>query len=130
MCKKKTFPVSFFITSHLLNHQFNLKLPFIDRMVVRNFCLIYNVKKINIFIAVMFNIYKQFLNNNVMKTKEKKLELLTPIQMMKLTVIAVIMVAFVNTARSQNTVVDIVVGSEAHTTLEAAVIAAELADLK
>ena len=63
-----------------------------------------------------------------MKTRAIQLELLTPVQIMKLTIIAVIMVAFVNTARSQKTVVDIVVGSESHTTLEAAVIAAELAD--
>lgn len=63
-----------------------------------------------------------------MKTKAKQLELLTPVQMMKLTFIAFIMVVVVNTANGQNTVVDIVVGSDAHSTLEAAVIAAELAD--
>jgi len=63
-----------------------------------------------------------------MKTKTKQLELMTPVQMMKMTFIALMMVLFVNTALAQNTVVDIVVGSKDHTTLEAAVIAAELAD--
>jgi uncharacterized surface protein with fasciclin (FAS1) repeats len=41
---------------------------------------------------------------------------------------ALLMVFFVNNAMGQKTVVDVVVGSESHTTLEAAVIAAELAD--
>ena len=63
-----------------------------------------------------------------MKTQAKQMQLLTPVQIMRLTFIAVIMVAFVNTAMSQKTVVDIVVNSEDHSTLEAAVIAAELAD--
>lgn len=49
-------------------------------------------------------------------------------QFVKATLLAMIMVFFVNTLIAQKTVVDIVVESEAHTTLEAAVIAAELAD--
>jgi len=46
----------------------------------------------------------------------------------KTALIALFMVFFVNTVMGQKTVVDIVIGSESHTTLEAAVIAAELAD--
>ena len=76
----------------------------------------------------MFNIHKKLLNIKDMKTKTKQLELMTPVQMMRMTFIALMMVLFVNTALAQNTVVDIVVGSDDHTTLEAAVIAAELAD--
>lgn len=63
-----------------------------------------------------------------MKTKEIKLALLNPVQAMKATLIALMMVLFVNASQAQTTVVDIVVGSDNHTTLEAAVIAAELAD--
>jgi len=65
---------------------------------------------------------------NDMKTQAKQLEIMTPVQMMRMTFIAVMMIFFVNTAMGQKTVVDIVVGSDDHTTLEAAVIAAELAD--
>lgn len=63
-----------------------------------------------------------------MKTKEKQVALLNQVQMMKATFIALMMVFVVNTAMAQTTVVDIVVGSKNHTTLEAAVIAAQLAD--
>jgi uncharacterized surface protein with fasciclin (FAS1) repeats len=83
---------------------------------------------LNILRVNVFNIQKQILNIIVMKAQAKQLELLTPVQMMKLTFIAVLMVAFVNTAMGQKSIVDIVVNSEDHNTLEAAVIAAELAD--
>ena len=63
-----------------------------------------------------------------MKTNEKQVALLNPVQMMKTTFIALMMVLFVNTTMGQRNVLDIVVGSDDHTTLEAAVIAAELAD--
>lgn len=63
-----------------------------------------------------------------MKTKAKQLELLNPVHMMRMTFTALLMILFVNTTLAQKTVVDIVVGSDDHTTLEAAVIAAELAD--
>ncbi len=63
-----------------------------------------------------------------MKTKEKQVALMNPVQRMKTTFIAMIMVLSVTSTMAQNTVVDIVVGSNDHTTLEAAVIAAELAD--
>jgi uncharacterized surface protein with fasciclin (FAS1) repeats len=76
----------------------------------------------------MFKDHNYSLNNFNMKTKAKLLELMTPVQMMRMTFIALMMVLFVNTTMGQKTVVDIVVGSDNHTTLEAAVIAAELAD--
>ena len=63
-----------------------------------------------------------------MKTIKKQVALLNQVQMLKITFTALMMVLFVNTATAQTTVVDIVVGSNDHNTLEAAVIAAELAD--
>ena len=69
-----------------------------------------------------------------MKTKETQVVVLDPSKEMnkafiaKTALMALLMVFFVNTVMGQKTVVDIVVGSESHTTLEAAVIAAELAD--
>jgi uncharacterized surface protein with fasciclin (FAS1) repeats len=91
-------------------------------------CLTIYVNLLNNMPLVMFKCHNYSLNNIDMKTKAKQLELMTPVQMMRMTFIAVLMVFFVNTAMGQKTVVDIVVGSENHTTLEAAVIAAELAD--
>lgn len=69
-----------------------------------------------------------------MKTQESKVAVLNPAReenfsyLAKTALFALLMVFFVNSAMAQKTVVDIVVGSEAHTTLEAAVIAAELAE--
>jgi uncharacterized surface protein with fasciclin (FAS1) repeats len=63
-----------------------------------------------------------------MKTKEKQAALMNPVHRLKVTFIASVMVLFASSTLAQNTVVDIVVGSDDHTTLEAAVIAAELAD--
>lgn len=69
-----------------------------------------------------------------MKTQETKVAVLNPSReenfsyLAKTALIALFMVFFVNSVMAQTTVVDIVVGSEAHTTLEAAVIAAELAE--
>lgn len=63
-----------------------------------------------------------------METNVKQSALMNPAHWMKATLIALIMVLFVTTNMAQNTVVDVVVGSKDHTTLEAAVIAAELAD--
>ena len=69
-----------------------------------------------------------------MKTKEVQVAVLNPSKEMnkayiaKTALLALFMVFFVNTVMGQKTVVDVVVGSESHSTLEAAVIAAELAD--
>jgi uncharacterized surface protein with fasciclin (FAS1) repeats len=69
-----------------------------------------------------------------MKTNETQVAILNPTREMNKAIIAksslivLLMVLLVSTAMGQKTVVDIVVGSESHTTLEAAVIAAELAD--
>jgi len=69
-----------------------------------------------------------------MKTQETKVAVLNPIKeenfsyLAKTALLALLMVFFTNSLMAQKTVVDIVVGSDAHTTLEAAVIAAELAD--
>lgn len=60
--------------------------------------------------------------------KTKKLTLENPIHAMRISLTAMIMALFSITALAQATVVDIVVNSADHTTLEAAVIAAELAD--
>ncbi len=61
-----------------------------------------------------------------MKTQLLKLE--NSIQMMRISSLAILMALVSSTAFTQTTVVDIVVNSSDHTTLEAAVIAAELAD--
>lgn len=69
-----------------------------------------------------------------MKTTETKVAVLNPSKeenksmIAKTALMALLMVFFLNSLSAQKTVVDIVVGSEAHTTLEAAVIAAELAE--
>jgi uncharacterized surface protein with fasciclin (FAS1) repeats len=69
-----------------------------------------------------------------MKTQETQVAVLNPAKEMNKAFIAksalmvLLMVFFVNSAMGQKTVVDVVVGSESHNTLEAAVIAAELAD--
>ncbi len=69
-----------------------------------------------------------------MKTNETQVAVLNPSKEMnkafiaKTALMALLMVFFVNAVNGQETVVDIVVGSESHNTLEAAVIAAELAD--
>jgi uncharacterized surface protein with fasciclin (FAS1) repeats len=76
----------------------------------------------------VFNIQSKFIKHKDMKTKEKQLAGVNPLLAIKASLIALMMVLFVNTTLGQKTVVDIVVGSENHTTLEAAVIAAELAD--
>lgn len=76
----------------------------------------------------VFNIHIISLNIKDMKTNEKKTALMNPAHWMKATFIALMMVLFVTSTMAQNTVVDVVVGSKDHTTLEAAVIAAELAD--
>ena len=61
-----------------------------------------------------------------MKTKE--LSLKNPIYVMRISMIAIMMAFLSSAAWAQSTVVDIVVNSADHTTLKAAVIAAELAD--
>jgi uncharacterized surface protein with fasciclin (FAS1) repeats len=61
-----------------------------------------------------------------MKTLYLKLE--NPIQIMRISFVAILMAIVGSSAIAQTTVVDIVVNSDDHTTLEAAVIAAELAD--
>ena len=60
--------------------------------------------------------------------KTQHLTIQNPMNMMRTTFAAMIMVLVSSTAFAQSTVVDIVVNSADHTTLEAAVIAAELAD--
>ena len=61
-----------------------------------------------------------------MKTQELTLQ--HPVHALRISMIATLMALFSLAAFAQSTVVDIVVSSEDHTTLEAAVIAAELAD--
>ncbi len=63
-----------------------------------------------------------------MKTQLQILSLENPILMVRRGLFAMMLVLFASMAFAQNTVVDIVVNSPDHTTLEAAVIAAELAD--
>jgi len=63
-----------------------------------------------------------------MKNQVKYLNLENPIHKIRISFIAMSLILFTSMAFSQNTVVDIVVGSEDHKTLEAAVVAAELAD--
>jgi uncharacterized surface protein with fasciclin (FAS1) repeats len=71
----------------------------------------------------------QYLNKTTMKTQVKQLTLENPIQIIRISFLATLM-AFIAASASfaQSTVVDIVVNSDKHNTLEAAVIAAELAD--
>ena len=64
-----------------------------------------------------------------MKAQEKQLTVVNPIHLIRISMIATMMMVFtVISAFAQSTVVDVVVNSEDHNTLEAAVIAAELAD--
>jgi uncharacterized surface protein with fasciclin (FAS1) repeats len=64
-----------------------------------------------------------------MKAQVKQLSVENPIQMIRISMIATMMLVFtVVAAYAQTTVVDVVVNSEDHNTLEAAVIASELAD--
>jgi uncharacterized surface protein with fasciclin (FAS1) repeats len=63
-----------------------------------------------------------------MKKDSKVLTLEHPAHIIKVTLFATMMILFTSLAMAQTTVVDVVVNSEDHTTLEAAVIAAELAD--
>lgn len=63
-----------------------------------------------------------------MKTKLQLSSIEYPITMIRSTLIAMLMVLFTGMVYGQGTVVDVIVNSEDHNTLEAAVIAAELAD--
>lgn len=63
-----------------------------------------------------------------MKTKISLKKVQTRVAAIKGTMMALMMALFTSITFSQTTVVDIIVGSPDHTTLEAAVIAAELAD--
>ena len=63
-----------------------------------------------------------------MKKETRVLLLENPAQIIRASLIATIMILFTSMAMAQSTVVDVVVNSEDHNTLEAAVIAAELAD--
>ena len=63
-----------------------------------------------------------------MKSQNQKSKFKSSIVMITKSLFALMLVFFTYTAFSQTTVVDIVVGSDDHNTLEAAVIAAELAD--
>ena len=63
-----------------------------------------------------------------MKKEAKVLMLIIPAQIIRASLVATIMILFTSMAISQSTVVDVVVNSKDHNTLEAAVIAAELAD--
>lgn len=63
-----------------------------------------------------------------MKTKETSSKSRSSIVLITKSLFAMMLVFFTSTAFAQSTVVDIVVGSDDHNTLEAAVIAAELAD--
>ena len=61
--------------------------------------------------------------------KAKQLNVENPIHVIRISLIALVMMAsIVGMTFAQSTVVDVVVNSADHTTLEAAVIAAELAD--
>jgi uncharacterized surface protein with fasciclin (FAS1) repeats len=63
-----------------------------------------------------------------MKKEAKVLRLEYPAHIIKVSLVATLMILFTSMAMAQSTVVDVVVNSENHQTLEAAVIAAELAD--
>lgn len=63
-----------------------------------------------------------------MKTQTLISKVKSPILVISKSLFAIMLIFFATTAFAQTTVVDIVVGSENHNTLEAAVIAAELAD--
>lgn len=63
-----------------------------------------------------------------MESQKQNSKIKSSISMITKSLFALMLVFFTSTAFAQNTVVDIVVGSDNHNTLEAAVIAAELAD--
>jgi len=63
-----------------------------------------------------------------METKAQHLTLQNPLQVMRISMLAMLMAFLTSMTFAQSTVVDIVVNSKDHTTLEAAVIAAQLAD--
>ena len=63
-----------------------------------------------------------------METKMNLWTVKNPIHMMRISMLALMMVIFSSAALAQSTVVEIVVNSPDHTTLEAAVLAAGLAD--
>ena len=63
-----------------------------------------------------------------MKTQKQNSKLKNSVVMITKSLLAVMLVLFSSSAMAQSTVVDIVVNSDDHNTLEAAVIAAELAD--
>jgi uncharacterized surface protein with fasciclin (FAS1) repeats len=63
-----------------------------------------------------------------MKTERQNSKLRNSVVMITKSLLAVMLVFFTTSAMAQSTVVDIVVNSDDHNTLEAAVIAAELAD--
>ena len=70
-------------------------------------------------------LYKKY---TIMEKEAKVLMLVIPAQLIRASLVATIMILFTSMAMAQSTVVDVVVNSEDHNTLEAAVIAAELAD--
>ena len=77
----------------------------------------------------MFNIQIELLNIKTrIDMKKQDLTLKNPIHVMRISIFAMMMAFLSSMAFAQSTVVDIVVNSADHTTLEAAVIAAELAD--
>lgn len=64
-----------------------------------------------------------------MKAQEKNITIDNPIQMIRISILATLMALFIAVSGfAQSTVVDVVVNSEDHNTLETAVIAAELDD--
>lgn len=76
----------------------------------------------------MFNIPNTNIKHNIMKTQTKISRFKSSILVITQSIFAITLLFFTTTAFSQATVVDIVVGSDNHNTLEAAVVAAELAD--
>jgi uncharacterized surface protein with fasciclin (FAS1) repeats len=81
---------------------------------------------LNIIGSTLFNTCTK--TYTIMKKEAKVLMLIIPAQIIRASLVATIMILFTSMAISQSTVVDVVVNSEDHNTLEAAVIAAELAD--
>jgi uncharacterized surface protein with fasciclin (FAS1) repeats len=81
---------------------------------------------LNIIGSALFN--NRTKKYTIMKNEAKVLMLIIPAQIIRASLVATIMILFTSMAISQSTVVDVVVNSEDHNTLEAAVIAAELAD--
>jgi uncharacterized surface protein with fasciclin (FAS1) repeats len=77
---------------------------------------------------MLFNKQNITLNRTVMKTQKQNSKWSNSVIMITKSLFAIILVFLTSSAFAQSTVVDIVVNSEDHNTLEAAVIAAELAD--